>query len=133
METLTRRFSVVGAVFAFLSVALGAFGAHGLKAQISVERMQVYQTAIEYQTFHALAILFLACFVSRCPRELHRNLNTVFKCFVFGVIVFCGSLYSLALTDLRWLGAITPIGGTAFLIGWGLLIYGLVRIRPNDN
>lgn len=127
MRVATRRMALTGAVLAFLSVALGAFGAHGLKPYLSERMAEVYQTAVEYQVFHALAILFLASFSEGKSKQLLIQINRVFGCFVFGVIFFCGSLYLMAVTHIKWLGAITPIGGLAFLLGWGLLIMGLAK------
>jgi len=105
----------IAAVSGFLVVALGAFGAHGLK-DILVKHgtLDVWEKAVLYQMFHTLALLLLAS---------RPNVKAgVAVCFLLGMIIFCGSLYGLAITNLRWLGAITPLGGVGFLIGWAWLL-----------
>ncbi len=104
------------AVLCFLAVALGAFGAHGLKATLQARDMvSVWEKAVLYHFLHALALLILALHgvASRTPAIL----------FVTGIIFFSGSLYLLALTNARWLGAITPLGGLCFLAGWAWLAF----------
>lgn len=98
-----------GSVLMFLAVALGAFAAHGLKARLSPEMLQVFETAVRYQAYHALALLALGA---------ARGPDRAGWCFVAGVVLFSGSLYALALSGVRWLGAITPLGGVLFLAGW---------------
>ena len=110
----------MGCGLGFLSVALGAFGAHALKTKLSTEMMAVYQTAVQYHQVHALALLALVCLTPR----LHNPTATVAGwLFVAGTIVFSGSLYLLATTGTRWLGAITPIGGLALLGGWACMLW----------
>jgi uncharacterized membrane protein YgdD (TMEM256/DUF423 family) len=109
----------VGAIAAFLGVALGAFGAHGLKQALGAER-SVWETGVLYHLVHALAILFLGATAQNGPKA---GFDIVFNLFVAGIIFFSGSLYVLALTKVMVLGAITPIGGACFLVGWGLLAY----------
>ena len=106
----------IAAVCGFLAVALGAFGAHWLKSTLSnLGTIDVFETAVRYQFFHALAMLVVA--------RLRPFLAPVWWCFLIGIVVFSGSLFILALTGLKWLGAITPIGGVAFLAGWLLLVF----------
>lgn len=105
----------IAAVSGFLVVALGAFGAHGLK-DILVKHgtLDIWEKAVLYQMFHTLALLLLAS---------RSNVNAgAAVCFLLGMIIFCGSLYGLAITNLRWLGAITPLGGVGFLMGWVWLL-----------
>lgn len=106
----------IAAVSGFLTVALGAFGAHGLKALLTeYDTVDIWDKAVLYQMFHTLALLVLA---------LRPTVNAGAAIgFLIGICVFSGSLYVLALTNLRWLGAITPLGGLAFLIGWILLFW----------
>jgi uncharacterized membrane protein YgdD (TMEM256/DUF423 family) len=104
-ETWTR----VGAALMFLDVALGAFAAHGLKARLTPEMLTVFETGVRYQAYHALALLLLAAL---------RGPDKAGWCFLAGIILFSGSLYALAASGIRWLGAITPIGGLFFLAGW---------------
>jgi uncharacterized membrane protein YgdD (TMEM256/DUF423 family) len=113
---------VWGAVLAFLAVALGAFGAHGLRDRLSVESMAIYQTGVQYQMAHALALLLLAALADRI-----RFSATIGWLFISGVVVFSGSLYMLAVTGERWIGAITPLGGVCFLAGWATLAYGAAK------
>lgn len=110
----------VGAILAFLGVAAGAFGAHALRDHLTPDRLAIYQTGAQYQLVHALALVAIACAPFRSPRR-------VGWLFLFGVIVFSGSLYALAITGLRWLGAITPLGGLSFLAGWALLAWEALR------
>jgi uncharacterized membrane protein YgdD (TMEM256/DUF423 family) len=113
-------FGVLGAVSAFCSVALGAFGAHALKSRLSSEALAVFETGARYQMFHALALLLVAAL---------PNLRASFAGWLFlaGTILFCGSLYALALTGVRGFGAITPVGGLCFLVGWVLLALAFAR------
>lgn len=110
-----KLFALLGAIFAGISVAAGAFGAHALEARLD-ERMQaIWETAARYQMYHALALFAVAWLSSRIE---HASIVVAGWAFVVGIIVFSGSLYTLALSGVRWLGAITPIGGVAFLVGW---------------
>lgn len=111
----------LGAIFGMLSVALGAFGAHGLKSmidKIGENGLANWETAVRYQFFHALALIF----VGLLTPYLSSGIRTaVIWCFVIGILIFSGTLYALVLSGMRWLGAITPIGGTLMIIGWLLL------------
>ncbi len=120
----SRRFIALGAVTAFLSVALGAFGAHAVKNSISPELLRVYQTAVEYQFFHALGLILLGLIYQQLPQRLVSLSGWL---MLAGIVVFSGSLYILSLSGVRWLGAITPIGGMAFLLAWLILVYALIR------
>lgn len=105
----------MAAVSGFLVVALGAFGAHGLKDLLTQNgTLAIWEKAVLYQMFHTLALLLLAA-----RPAIHAGAAV---CFLLGIIIFCGSLYGLAVTNIRWLGAITPLGGVAFLVGWGWLL-----------
>jgi len=110
-----RGLVVAGAVSAFVAVAAGAFGAHGLEGRLSTELMEVWHTAARYEMMHALALLGLAALAGRWPGGAWPAAGWL---FVAGTVLFSGSLYLLALTGVRWLGAITPLGGAAFLAGW---------------
>ncbi len=108
-----------GAALAFLSVAAGAFGAHGLKDLLDAEMKDVWETAARYQMYHALALLLVAALAgSLSPRAVSWS----GCCFTAGVVLFSGSLYALSLSGIRWLGAITPVGGLLFLAGWLALL-----------
>jgi uncharacterized membrane protein YgdD (TMEM256/DUF423 family) len=115
---MDRIFAALGAASGFVGVAAGAFGAHGLKARLTPELLAVFDTAARYQMIHALALLAVAWAIGRWPG---RAAVASGWCFVAGTLIFSGSLYLLALTGVRGLGAITPVGGVLFLCGWLLL------------
>jgi uncharacterized membrane protein YgdD (TMEM256/DUF423 family) len=111
----------LGGVFSFLSVAIGAFGAHSLKARLTeLGTLETFETAVRYQMFHSIAIFLCAILMGQF-KEL--DLSTAAYSFAAGILIFSGSLYILSLTGIKWLGAITPLGGVAFLLGWGLFIW----------
>jgi uncharacterized membrane protein YgdD (TMEM256/DUF423 family) len=112
---LDRVFFVAAAVSGFIAVALGAFAAHGLKARLAPEVLATFEVGVRYQMYHALALLAVAWACTRWPGTLANGAGWL---FVAGTLVFSGSLYLLALTGEKWLGAITPLGGLAFLAGW---------------
>jgi uncharacterized membrane protein YgdD (TMEM256/DUF423 family) len=110
-----RLFFALGCVSGFLAVGLGAFAAHALKARLSPELLATFEVGVRYQMYHALALLAVGWAATRWPGVA---VNTSGWLFVAGTVIFSGSLYALSLTGARWLGAITPIGGAAFLAGW---------------
>jgi uncharacterized membrane protein YgdD (TMEM256/DUF423 family) len=109
----------IGAISAGLAVAAGAFGAHALEGKLEPRAKEVFETAARYQMFHALALLAVGNLASRARTV--RALDLAGWSFLIGTVLFSGSLYMLALTGIRWLGAITPLGGVGFLVGWGSL------------
>jgi uncharacterized membrane protein YgdD (TMEM256/DUF423 family) len=115
-----RLFLPLAALSGFLAVALGAFGAHALGTRLDERALSVFETAVQYHFFHTLALLAVGLL---CRREASASvqLRSSGIAFALGLVLFCGSLYLLSVTGLRWLGAITPLGGLAFLAGWGLL------------
>jgi uncharacterized membrane protein YgdD (TMEM256/DUF423 family) len=121
---MERFFFVVGSVMAFFAVALGAFAAHGLKPRLSSEMLAVFEVGVRYHMYHALALLAVAWACARWPDS---RAHIAGWAFLFGIIIFSGSLYVLSTTGIRWIGAITPIGGVAFLIGWILLVWAVWR------
>ena len=114
---LTRIFLVAAAVFGGLSVAGGAFASHALKDRLTDRALAIFETAARYQMYHALALLLVALLLSRA-QESQAFFAVAGWAFIAGTIVFSGSLYALSLTDIKWLGAITPLGGVAFIVGW---------------
>lgn len=112
---MDRVFFGIGAISAGLAVALGAFAAHGLRARLSPEALQTFETGARYHMYHALALLAVAWAVTRWPGTAVTAAGWL---FVAGTVLFSGSLYLLAVTGVRALGAITPIGGFAFILGW---------------
>ena len=121
---MDRFFFLSGAVAAFIAVALGAFGAHSLKTKLSADMLNIFEIGVRYQMYHALGLIAVAWATTRWPEA---NLNAAGWAFIVGIVVFSGSLYLLSATDIRWLGAITPIGGLAFLTGWAILIWSIGR------
>jgi uncharacterized membrane protein YgdD (TMEM256/DUF423 family) len=119
-----RQLILAGAINMFIAVAAGAFGAHGLKQILSAEMLAIWQTAVTYQMAHALGLLALALLL---PRLQSRLATWAGSSMLAGIVIFSGSLYVLALTGIRMLGAITPIGGVAFLLAWGLLAAAVYR------
>ncbi len=118
--------ALFGALGGFLAVALGAFGAHALKTVLDEKMMAVYQTAVQYQMYHCLALVALAG-MSRSQFRDNVWIARAVMCFLFGLLVFCGSLYALVFSGQRWIGMITPIGGLAFLMAWLCLALGIWR------
>jgi len=113
---MERTFFALGSLFAGLGVALGAFGAHALRGRVADDLLATFETGVRYQVYHALA-LFAVVFA--LTRWANTTLPTVAGwLFVAGIVIFSGSLYVLALSGIRWLGAITPLGGVAFIAGW---------------
>ena len=117
---MERIFFLLGSLSAFVGVAAGAFGAHGLKSRLSVELLATFEVAARYQMYHAFGLLAVAWVLTKWPSSLA---NVSGWCFVIGTVLFSGSLYLLSLSGIKWLGAITPLGGVAFLAGWLCLGY----------
>ena len=114
---MDRTFFIIGSILAGLAVLLGAFGAHGLKNLISPELIDTWEKAVRYQMYHGLGLLVLAWAITHWPES--TNLwSLVGWLFLAGVVFFSGSLYLLVLSGIKWLGAVTPLGGVAFGIGW---------------
>jgi uncharacterized membrane protein YgdD (TMEM256/DUF423 family) len=122
---MERRFFALGAIFAFLGVALGAFGAHALRARLSAPDLEIWETGVRYQIYHALALLAVAWAVSQWPAA--ATVRWAGWLFVAGILLFSGSLYALVLSGHRTLGAVTPVGGLAFLAAWALLAWTAVK------
>jgi uncharacterized membrane protein YgdD (TMEM256/DUF423 family) len=119
---MDRVFAGLGAALALVAVALGAFGAHGLRARVTPSDLDVFETAARYHMYHSLALFVVAWATTRWP-----GAQSAGWFFVAGIVVFSGSLYVLVLTGQRWLGAVTPLGGLAFLIGWALLAWHIFK------
>ena len=123
---MNRTFLLIGAVFGFLGVTFGAFGAHALKDRLSPDMLSVFETGVRYQMYHAIAILLVASAIGHFGNA--RLLSAAGWLFTAGVVLFSGSLYALALSDVRILGAVTPIGGLLFLVGWAALaVFAVLR------
>ena len=116
---MERLFFFLGAAINFLSVAAGAFGAHALRNRLSPDMLAVFETGVRYQMYHGFAVLLVGLAIRHFGHV--RLLLISGWSFLGGVVLFSGSLYALSLTDVRTLGAITPLGGVLFLVGWGCL------------
>lgn len=112
---MDRSFLLIGALAGALGVAIGAFGAHGLRSRLSPDMLAVFETGVRYHMYHTLAILLVAAMAGRLES---RFLPAAGWCFTAGIVLFSGSLYALAVTGITILGAVTPLGGLAFLAGW---------------
>lgn len=127
---MARLFLMIAAISGFFAVVIGAFAAHGLKQILAPEAIDVVKTGVQYQMYHALALLMVALWLSHKPDA--RGLKVGGLAFILGSLLFSGSLYAIALGAPRWLGPITPLGGLCFLIGWALLFVAAWRTKPAD-
>lgn len=125
MPKIARMFLAIGCIAALVAVAAGAFGAHALKTRLAPEMLAVYKTGVEYQFYHAFALILVGLAALRLPDSawLHR----AGWAMLAGIVLFSGSLYLLALTGITWLGAVTPLGGVAFLCAWALFALAVLR------
>ncbi len=119
---ISQIFLSLGAILGCLSVVAGAFGSHALRERISERALLIFETGARYQMYHALALLVVALLLSRSDSPPPALLASGWL-FIIGIAIFSGSLYALSLTDIKFLGAITPIGGAAFLAGWVALAF----------
>jgi uncharacterized membrane protein YgdD (TMEM256/DUF423 family) len=118
---MNRFYTVVGGLFGLLGVGLGAFGAHGLKGILSADMMEIFRTGVLYQLIHAVVIVALAV--------NGRKFDTVCLFFTVGIILFSFSLFLYAVTGIKFIAMVTPIGGLSFLVGWGMIIVTAVRAK----
>jgi uncharacterized membrane protein YgdD (TMEM256/DUF423 family) len=127
---MNKTYLITAALLGALSVILGAFGAHGLKTRMNAEAFDIFETAVKYQFYHVFALLAVAIVSQIIPGNF---LSWSGRCFIAGVIIFCGSLYLLSYfkminnEQMNWLGAITPIGGLFFIAGWLLLAIAAIK------
>ncbi|WP_213422180.1 DUF423 domain-containing protein [Bhargavaea massiliensis] len=122
-----KFFLIAGAVNALISVGMGAFGAHGLEGKVSDHYIAIWETAAKYQMYHALGLILIGILQSQALLGAASQLNWAGWLMLSGIIIFSGSLYVLALTQIGVLGAITPIGGVAFIAGWIMVILAAVK------
>ena len=125
MTTSAKLFLAAGGLAALAAVALGAFGAHALKSRLSAEMLAVWHTGVEYHVYHALGLLAVGLVATQLPES--ALLKWSGWLMLAGIVLFSGSLYALALSGERWLGAITPVGGIAFLAAWALFVVAVLR------
>ena len=121
---MVRLFFGLGAGFAFLSVMLGAFGAHALRGKLEPRMLEVFETGVRYQMYHAFALIATAWALLQWPSGVAHIAGWF---FVAGIVIFSGSLYGLTLTGMRGLGAVTPLGGLMFLAGWLCLVWTVIK------
>jgi len=127
MPTSAKAFLILGAIAMFTAVALGAFGAHALKGELAPDLLAIYRTGVEYHFYHALGLLAVGLLSLRMPQS--KPLRASGALMATGIVVFSGSLYLLALTGVRALGAATPFGGVAFLLAWALFALAVLKAR----
>lgn len=127
---MVRFFLIIAALSGFFAVIVGAFAAHGLKKMLAPEMIEVVKTGVQYQMYHALALLLVGLWLSHKPDI--SGLKAGGLAFILGTLLFSGSLYALALGAPRWLGPVTPLGGLCFLLGWLFLLSAAWRIKPAD-
>ena len=123
---MDRLFFALGSASALIAVAAGAFGAHGLRGRLTPDLLAIFETGARYQMYHALALLAVAWSATRWPGPWPVRAGWL---FLVGTVLFSGSLYALALSGVRWLGAVTPFGGAAFLAGWLCLLVAAAASR----
>jgi uncharacterized membrane protein YgdD (TMEM256/DUF423 family) len=126
-KILTRIFLAIASILGGISVVFGAFASHALKDRLSANSLAIWETGTKYQMYHALALMLVALSISRFPDSV--LLIVAGYAFIAGIFIFSGSLYALTLTGIRWLGAITPIGGMALILGWLCLALAAWRIE----
>jgi uncharacterized membrane protein YgdD (TMEM256/DUF423 family) len=122
---MTQFALAIGSLYGLIGVALGAFAAHALAAKLSADMQAIWHTAAQYQFYHALALLAVGLLARQGMAG--AGLITATLCFALGTLIFSGSLYVLALSGVRWLGAITPFGGVLLIVGWAALLLTVVR------
>lgn len=126
---MSRLFLMLGGIFGGLAVAAGAFASHALKAQLSERSQQIFETGTKYQMYHALALILVALLLNRADGT-DTLVQFAGYAFIIGIILFSGSLYGLSLSGMKWFGPITPLGGVAFLVGWGCLAISAYKSTP---
>lgn len=124
-----RTWIVIAAVNGLISVVLGAFGAHGLEKLVDKSKLATFDVGVRYQMYHALAMLAVAWVMSIAPT---RTATASGVCMLVGIVLFSGSIYGLVLTSWKWLGPVTPIGGTLLMVGWLLLAIAAARLGPSS-
>ena len=124
---MSKIILMISATLLALAVAFGAFGAHALKTQLSAEMLQTWKTAVDYHFYHALGLLLIGVLALSFPAS---SLKWAAIFLTAGIFLFSGSLYTLSLTGIKWLGAITPVGGISFILGWIMLFVAVWKKLP---
>lgn len=126
---MARVYIIIAAISGFLAVIIGAFAAHGLKKILAPDMIEIVKTGVQYQMYHALALMVVAFLLMQKPASV--GLKAGGWAFILGSLMFSGSLYALAMGAPRWLGPVTPLGGLCFLVGWVLLAIAGWRMKPD--
>lgn len=130
----SKELLIIGGLLAGISVGLGAMAAHGLKKVLAPHLVEVFATGVQYQFLHAFALLVCALLLRwKLGEKAQKYFFAAAICFIIGVFCFSGSLYALALTGMKWLGPITPLGGALFMVGWGLFVYAALQIKEDNK
>lgn len=119
-----KVYIIIGSISAFIAVLLGAFGAHMLKSKVQIEDLTIFETGVRYQMYHSIALILLGIIGFHFSEDITKVPAIL---FILGIIIFSGTLYFLVLTNIRFLGAFTPIGGMCFLVGWLLLAFNIFK------
>jgi len=122
---MAKCYLALGCINAMLVVIIGAFAAHGLKARLTVENMAIFQTGVQYHFYHAVGLILVGLIAWHIPASPYLRWSAWLM--VIGIVLFSGSLYTLSITNIRWLGMITPFGGIAFILAWLVLTIGIVK------
>ncbi|MBF2027892.1 MAG: DUF423 domain-containing protein [Oscillatoriales cyanobacterium C42_A2020_001] len=125
---MAQIFLAIAAMFGGLSVAAGAFGSHALRAQLSDRALEIFETGARYQMYHALALLAVGILLTRAE-SVPPTLPFAGFAFIIGTVIFSGSLYALSISNIKWLGAITPFGGAFFIAGWACLAIAALQYK----
>ncbi len=122
---MQKQFIIIGSILAALGVIFGAFGAHALKdILINYNRTDTFDTAVKYHFYHAFGLIIMGILSNQFP---DKNFNIAGHLMLAGVIIFSGSLYILCLTNIKWLGAVTPLGGLLMILGWSFIVWKMIR------
>jgi uncharacterized membrane protein YgdD (TMEM256/DUF423 family) len=125
---MAQGLMAIAALFAGLAVGGGAFASHALRGNLAPRALEIFETGIRYQMYHALALLLVALLIHQAE-VVPPTLPYAGYAFIAGMVIFSGSLYALSLSDVKWLGAITPLGGLLFLVGWGCLAISAMQYK----
>ena len=125
METKAKNFILWGVIFLFLAVGLGAFGAHGLEKMLSAKLLATYKTGVTYQFYHGFGLLL----VGMLQLQLEIDLSKIAYLFFAGIILFCFNCYLYSLTQVKMIAMLVPFGGVSFLLGWGLLMFKVLKVK----
>lgn len=124
---MAKLFLILASCNGFIAVLLGAFAAHGLKSKLTESLLTTFQTGVQYHMYHSLALFAVGLLALQFPTNNAFRLSGYL--FLVGILLFSGSLYTLSLSGIRWVGAITPLGGVAFLLAWGMLTWGVIKLE----